>query len=137
MRKLAPLLLLASALLARTELVHLRTATSRTFDNGDGTYTAEIHAGPIHRMDSQGEWMDLGTDQDTTVRSYQTGEIVHSVRWFWVLRGDLKYKDNGVEEARRGWAKFDLDCIPDSAALLLAGWHSYQFDCSMPSKIEA
>jgi hypothetical protein len=62
MNRICPILLFAvtGTLLARTELVQLRTENSRTFDNGDGTYAAEIHAGP--------------GSSDDTVRAYPREE---------------------------------------------------------------
>lgn len=42
------------------ELVELRTETSRTLDNGDGTLTAEIFAEPIHfRADPADSWQPI------------------------------------------------------------------------------
>jgi hypothetical protein len=40
------------------ELVRYRSENSKTFDNLDGTYSTLI-AGPIHRQDRSGNWVDL------------------------------------------------------------------------------
>jgi uncharacterized membrane protein len=42
------------------EITSMRTAISKTFENGDGTYTAEIYIKPIHYLDNDGNWLDLG-----------------------------------------------------------------------------
>ncbi|MEB2280169.1 DNRLRE domain-containing protein [Lysinibacillus xylanilyticus] len=41
------------------ELVELRTENAKTFDNLDGTYTAEIAQDPIHYKDKQGNWEEI------------------------------------------------------------------------------
>lgn len=41
------------------ELVELRTENAKTFDNLDGTYTAEIAQEPIHYQDKQGKWEEI------------------------------------------------------------------------------
>ncbi|MDD1505808.1 DNRLRE domain-containing protein [Lysinibacillus sp. CNPSo 3705] len=41
------------------ELVELRTENAKTFDNLDGTYTAEIAQEPIHYQDKQGNWEEI------------------------------------------------------------------------------
>lgn len=41
------------------EIKNLRTYKSKTFDNGDGTRTAEIHCGHIHYKDSSGNFQDV------------------------------------------------------------------------------
>ncbi len=40
------------------EVVELRTEHSKTFDNRDGTFSLLL-SGPLHRLDSQGRWVDL------------------------------------------------------------------------------
>jgi hypothetical protein len=45
----------------RHEQVEKRTETSRTFDNGDGTFTAEIYAGPINYKDKNGDFKAINT----------------------------------------------------------------------------
>lgn len=41
------------------ELVDLRTENAKTFDNLDGTYTAEIAQEPIHYQDKEGNWREI------------------------------------------------------------------------------
>lgn len=46
-----------------TEVVELRTATSSTFDNHDGTFTARITPHPVHYQAEGGtEWQPIDTD---------------------------------------------------------------------------
>ena len=44
-----------------SELVGQRTATSRTFDNHDGTYTTSLYSGPVHYRDGQGQWQPISS----------------------------------------------------------------------------
>ncbi|QPQ35658.1 DNRLRE domain-containing protein [Lysinibacillus sp. JNUCC-52] len=55
-----------------TELVELRTENAKTFDNMDGTYTAEIAQEPIHFQNEQGKWEDIDNDLVET----QNGQTV-------------------------------------------------------------
>jgi hypothetical protein len=41
------------------ELVDLRTESSRTFANDDGSYTTEMFPGPIHFKEAAGEWKQI------------------------------------------------------------------------------
>ena len=43
----------------KMELIQLRNYNSKTFDNGDGTKTTQIHCGHIHYVDSQGNFQDV------------------------------------------------------------------------------
>ena len=47
---------------ARRELTEKRSADSRTFDNDDGTYTAEIYGGPIHYKGRDGNYRPINTN---------------------------------------------------------------------------
>lgn len=44
------------------ELVEERTAISKVFSNGDGTFTEEIYPEPVHTEAEAGEWEDISTD---------------------------------------------------------------------------
>lgn len=44
-----------------SELVQYRTASSRTFDNHDGTYTTAAFSGPIHYRDDQGRFQAISS----------------------------------------------------------------------------
>jgi hypothetical protein len=41
------------------EITAKRTALSKTFDNGDGTYKAVIHLAPIHYRAEDGTWLEI------------------------------------------------------------------------------
>jgi len=41
------------------EDVARRTKFSKTYDNGDGTFTDEYSIRPIHFLDEQGNWQDV------------------------------------------------------------------------------
>ncbi|MDD3315659.1 MAG: DNRLRE domain-containing protein [Syntrophaceticus sp.] len=41
-----------------TDILAKRTETTKTFDNGDGTYTMRLYPGPVHTMEN-GKWVDL------------------------------------------------------------------------------
>ncbi|PIC73740.1 hypothetical protein [Sporosarcina sp. P17b] len=41
------------------EVIKKRTATSKTFDNFDNTYSTEISQQPIHFKDDNGEWKEI------------------------------------------------------------------------------
>jgi hypothetical protein len=131
MTRVCPILLFAvtGTLLARTELVQLRTENSRTFDNGDGTYTAEIVAGP-------GSFGD-------TIRAYphDTMYWTGTVQREYDERGNLIGigKHNGAlwcgdvwihhyQTHWCSWMTFDLQSIPDLATVLGASvtYHQIQ-----------
>ena len=44
-----------------TELLGERTASSRTLDNHDGTFTTSLYPGPVHYRDQQGAWRPIGS----------------------------------------------------------------------------
>ncbi len=43
------------------EVVEERTAVSKVFSNGDGTFTEEIYPEPIHTEETPGEWEEIST----------------------------------------------------------------------------
>ncbi|WP_341963521.1 DNRLRE domain-containing protein (plasmid) [Planococcus maritimus] len=43
------------------EVVEERTAVSKVFSNGDGTFTEEIYPEPIHTEETPGEWKEIST----------------------------------------------------------------------------
>ena len=53
-----------------SELVPYRTASSRTFDNHDGTYTTSAYSGPIQYRDDQGRFQPISS---ALVASGETG----------------------------------------------------------------
>lgn len=51
-----------------TDILAKRTETTKTFDNGDGTYTMRLYPGPVHTLEN-GKWVDL----DHNIRSAGNG----------------------------------------------------------------
>lgn len=45
------------------EIVSMRTATSKTFDNGDGSHKAVIYTKPIHYQDGNDDWQEIDDSQ--------------------------------------------------------------------------
>ncbi len=50
----------------RQEIIQKRARCAKFFDNGDGTYRAELFASPIHYMDNDSNWQDI----DPTIRPF-------------------------------------------------------------------
>ncbi|WP_455391591.1 DNRLRE domain-containing protein [[Eubacterium] cellulosolvens] len=50
------------------EIPSMRSAVSKTYDNGDGSYKSIIYIKPIHYTDSNGDWQDI----DENLPSYGT-----------------------------------------------------------------
>jgi RHS repeat-associated protein len=44
-----------------SELVQERTASSRTVDNHDGTFTTSLYSGPVHYRDTDGVWRPISS----------------------------------------------------------------------------
>src|SRR4051794_23434052 len=44
-----------------SELYNYRTASSRTYDNHDGTFTTKLFSGPVHYRDSEGVWRPISS----------------------------------------------------------------------------
>jgi hypothetical protein len=61
------------------EDVSKRTESSKTFSNGDGTYTAILNQKPIHYQDENGDWQDI----ELTLRTMPDGS-------FGVMKNTLK-----------------------------------------------
>ena len=62
----------------RTELTEKRTATSKTFDNGDGTLTLHAHIGPIHHQKS-GAWVDTDVNWSELSDRFGAGEYPYAL----------------------------------------------------------
>ena len=52
-----------------SELVGQRTASSRTLDNHDGTYTTSLYSGPVHYRNAQGQWRPISSAVIPTTES--------------------------------------------------------------------
>ena len=46
----------------RVELTELRTRTSKTYRNADGTFTNSLYTGSVHYRDERGRWQDIQSD---------------------------------------------------------------------------
>ena len=81
-----------------TELTKLRGYTSRTFDNGDGSRTAEIHTGHIHYKDYQGDFQPVNftlEDKGTYWQMVKANHKLYIAKDFdapQLLRYDNKYE---------------------------------------------
>ena len=51
----------ASTRIAPGELYNYRTASSRTYDNHDGTFTSKLWSGPVHYRDQDGDWRPISS----------------------------------------------------------------------------
>jgi hypothetical protein len=107
--------LLALAAGEPAEVTGLRTADSRTFDNGDGTYTCEIQCLPDSvRIDS------LAPLSTGTAYRYQ----IHG-NWFYATRApEIIYYRDGYHP----WTEFGLGAIPDTAHVTAVSLLFYQYD---------
>ena len=57
------------------ELVNLRTETSRTIDNGNGSFTWQGSQGPIHYKNAQGNWTPI--DNGITTNGSMTSDAIN------------------------------------------------------------
>ena len=114
-----------SRLPAGTEIPELRTSTSHTFSNGDGTFTADITPLRTGGSDSQDSCQPTSTGWAS--RYWEA----HSGRYFYG-RGypDIAYGAGNAAYA--GYAKFDLSSIPDSGWVVSAQLHCYQYEFTAP-----
>jgi hypothetical protein len=115
-----------SRLPAGTEIPELRTPTSRTYSNGDGTFTADITPSPrAERVQSSCN----GADSEQTGQPLSTGQIQYQVyhgnELYFRYTPELSYVyDYGV--MRVAYAKFHLTPIPDGSRIMSAEFHYYQ-----------
>jgi RHS repeat-associated protein len=52
----------ASTRVAATELLQYRTASSRTYDNHDGTFRTALYSGRVHYRNAQGDWQPISSE---------------------------------------------------------------------------
>lgn len=82
---------------ALQEIVVLRTETSKHWQNEDGSYTAEIFAGPIHYKDIDNTWKEIDT---TIAASARDGYACSSIK-------------NGLKvhfaQDASGWSAIEVD----------------------------
>lgn len=79
------------------ELVERRTATSKHWQNADGSVTSEVFSGPIHYKDTDGAWKDI----DTTI-----GDSARTGFACAVLKNPVKVHFSGNAA---GWQAMETD----------------------------
>ncbi len=97
-----------------TELTHLRTEYSRTYVLEDGKFTTEIHAAPIHRLDQDGDWQTLSTDEVYACSVFWggTGSVTSNTK----TSGSLGWKGrSSMQQRTHAWMKFNLDLLPQGS----------------------
>jgi hypothetical protein len=112
-----------------TEITELRTPTSRTYSNGDGSFTAEIRPAGVSASSRAAAAFQSRRGSDSVSVS-GTG-YVHYISWhgidyYYRYGPDMIYRiSGGVDES---WAKFDLSTIPDGSLVRDAtlGWDQYE-----------
>ena len=119
-----------SRLPAGTEIPELRTANSRTFSNGDGTFTADITPGPCTTRGERARSSYKQADSEQMNQPLSTGQIqyqvYHGIDLYFRDTPELSYVyDYGVV-TRVAYAKFELTPIPDSSRIMSAEFHYYQ-----------
>lgn len=60
----------------RVEVLSLRTETSRTWVNADGTWTTEDAAGPVRFVDEAGVWQDIDLDFEVVEGTDGAADVV-------------------------------------------------------------
>jgi len=110
---------------AGTEIPELRTSTSHTYSNGNGTFTAEITPMRSGGPESQG-----------SCQPYSTGWIAysdgspHGQPYYYRHVPELQY---GSAAEGAAYAAFDLTPIADSSEILSAQFCVYQYQYTSPA----
>jgi len=106
----------AQELGSRVEVVDERSESRRVWANPDGTFTAEVFAGPNWVQDESGEWREI----DTTLRRDTAGDVVPRAAAVDVtLAGDAAASPTGDavnEVAQVAIPKSSLDELADAQA---------------------
>jgi hypothetical protein len=113
-----------SRLPAGTEIPELRTSTSRTYSNGDGTFTADITpilSGVSDSRDSS------GPTSTGWIEYYNEGSF-----WYYAKNTPNLHYFSGENHCGVAYAKFDLTPIPDSGAIVDAQLCCYQYEINRP-----
>ena len=116
-----------SRLQAGTEITELRTATSRTYSNGDGTFTADIT--PLRGG---------AADSQNSCQPASTGWIEYFYghgSYYGRFTPELHYRAGNYCGA--AYAKFDLTPIPDSSKIMSAQFRCYQYEVIAPPCTDA
>ena len=59
------------------EIIEKRTATTKTFDKGNGTYAMELYSAPVHYLEN-GTWKDI----DSNIKQNSTGDFENTANRF-------------------------------------------------------
>jgi hypothetical protein len=113
-----------SRLPSGTEISELRSPTSHTYSNGDGTFTVDMTP------------MRMGGDESQdSCQPTSTGRIEYfdAGHGSWYKRGtpELAYMNSGIDDYV-AYAKFELAQIPDSGTIMSAQFRCYQYQVFYP-----
>jgi RHS repeat-associated protein len=117
----------AGAAGGRSEVIHLRTAMSTTYDNGDGTFTTELSSSPVHFRNSAG-WHDI---DPTLVSSTSPG-------YRWVNKAaafKAQFKDHvgdGLVRFQSGSAALSMEPMQAAAAVGVASGNGVDYAGAFP-----
>jgi hypothetical protein len=111
-----------SRLPAGTEIPELRTPTSRTYSNGDGTFTADITPQRSGGAESQDSCQPTSTGY-----VYHMWKNPHEQDYFR-FGPELYYRTIDSRVDAVAFAKFDLTPIPDSSTVMAAQFRWYQYE---------
>ncbi len=67
----------------QNELLEKRTAMSKTFDNGNGTFTLQTSTSPIHYQDTRSSWQEVNASVVSQKGSYEWGCTTNGLRSFF------------------------------------------------------
>jgi hypothetical protein len=109
-----------SRLPAGTEIPELRTSTSRTYSNGDGTFTADITPGRTGGAES-------GDSAQPVSTGHIQRQIYHGIWLYFRGTPELHYVYDAYE-ATVAYAKFDLASVPESSKIVNAEFRYYQYE---------
>jgi hypothetical protein len=118
-----------SHLSTATEIPELRTPTSRTYRNGDGTFTAEVRPASVPASSRASAAVRSRNGADSLAVS-GTGYVYyysyHGLDYYYKHGPDMIYRLlGGYEES---WAKFDLSSVPDGSLVRAATLSWYQYE---------
>lgn len=98
----------------KPEVISKRTAESKTYDNGDGTFTSKIWGLPVHYKDDKGNWQEYADNQKpeiiskrtSTSKTYDNGDGTLTLN-FWGL--PVHYQDDN-----KSWQDINTTIVPST-----------------------
>lgn len=118
----------------RKEIVEKRTLTSKTYDNGDGTYTAVLSTVPMDYLNAGRDWEEIKFSEAKTIAYVESIKEPTKAGWYekysslWVGR----HATYAYKYRYRGYAEWNTSIIPDLSTILsirlrLTAWifHNY------------